>query len=60
MAPNAYVAEDSLFGQHWKEKSLSSLVCLPVQGNVMRQKGWLEKKEMELVGNLWSGNWERK
>ena len=56
MAPNAYVAEDSLSGQHWKEKSLYSLLCLPVQGNALRQKGWFEKKER--VGNLWAGNWK--
>ena len=59
MAPNAYVAEDGLFGQHWRERHLSSLVCVPVQGNVMGRKGWL-KKQMEWVGHLCSGNWERK
>jgi len=44
-----HVAEDGLFGQHWKEKPLYSLLCLPVQGNALWQKGWFEKKEG--VGN---------
>lgn len=52
MAPNAHVADYGLFGQHWKEKPLSSLVHLSVQGNVMQEKGWCEKKEMGMGTDL--------
>ena len=52
MAPNAYVAMDGIFGQHRKEKPLSSLVHLSLQGNVIQEKGWLEKKEMGMCRDL--------
>jgi len=52
MAPNAYVVDYGLFGKHWKEKPLSILVHFSVQGNVMWEKGWLEKKERGMGKDL--------